>query len=585
MRLSSRAVSFVVPLVVLIAFTMLIAPRLKQRADTFESLFPRILATELSYYVSQYLARPVNISSVLIDRKHNRLQFNGITVGRRPNELGPALAKVDRLVVHYDPRFLTLHLFDPLSSIGDIEVYHPDLFVVHNRSGQWNVLNIGKPRQPNARSNIPLTTNIRVSDAALTYLDLAPVHTPPYLFTARATAGRGTIVLQKNGPVRWKLEAMGAPPVPGLRTAFRHAQVDGYFDPMDNSANINVVTDHGDMAHILGAYVNVSFAKLTSGDAAGTLNFYHPPPTASGPLPWQYVINADFANLSGTVQWLQAPVRNASGHAALSGQTIQFRIDGADYGGAHLSGSGVLLDFHQPVVNGTFTAAGVTEGMVYPFLPANERGLIRIVAPSSGIVTLQGPLARPDITGRLNSPAVIVDNIPVSNATLGFSYLAGQLSLSRVLFAVGGGTADLTGNLVSTPQGPAYRLTGSLQDIDLARLPLPAAFTKFAAKGVLTGNVQLTGAGKSFNLFTRFAARNTQFALNGTPYFARSASGVLRAIAGPDGLTAASTNLKANGLLIVMKGERYAADGLSGVVNARMGGGALQSLPTQGSLS
>src|SRR5579872_5742698 len=115
MRALSRALSLLIVILVLVAFVRFVAPRIQQRISQLEDYLPQILAAELT----QYLGRDVTIRQLSIDKSNHLIDFRGVTIARTANETGPPPATIDRIIVRYDPRFLTLNLFKPLNAIQD----------------------------------------------------------------------------------------------------------------------------------------------------------------------------------------------------------------------------------------------------------------------------------------------------------------------------------------------------------------------------------------------------------------------------------------------------------------------------------
>ncbi|HET6385370.1 MAG TPA: translocation/assembly module TamB domain-containing protein [Armatimonadota bacterium] len=582
MRTLSRILSFILVIAVLVAFGLFMAPRIRQRIRQLESYFPQILATELA----QYLGRSVKIGAIHWQgsyRKRHVIELDHLRLGSAAGERAPFLATIDRAVIHYNPSFLSLRMFQPLSAIDGIDIYHPFIYVVHGPNGQWNVSHILKPSKPRKKPRLPLTTTIHFTGGEVVFLDYKPPHSSG-LFGARVVSLAGTALLEQDGPVRVTASGRGAPISAGVPPVAADVSIAGTVDIVTKRMAIHATASHVTVPPILDSYFALNFATIQGGIASGAADLDLGPATPGQKLPFRYSIQGSFTGLSATVQRLSRPITGGSGTLSMAGQSILFRIDRAAYGPAVISGQGTLAGFRPARVDGVFEARGVTQALIAPLVSPKLLSAFHLLGPASATLRVQGKVAGPDVSGTLSAPDVVVQGFPIHNGSLDFIYSDHNVQLSHGSFDVGGGTASLSGGISLTPSGAIYRFSGYANNVNVGSLPLPASIAKLKPTGLVTANFTVTGAGRTFAASAEFTARRAGAIVNGSPATIGSATGALNLNSQAGGGASLSTRLSAKNLLLTLRGQPYSAAGASLILNAQLANGRLTSFTTQGGL-
>ena len=580
MRTLSRVISVLTVGTVIVFFALFVAIRVREKARQLEVMLPRIIAAELS----DALDRKVTVEHFKLNRSDQTIEFRGVCICSRPHELGPNIATADRILIHYNPGFLSFRLFRPLDALGDIDIDRPSALVVHDRRGIWNVQQFGKPGPPSRKPSIPFTTTIHLVDGSVEFLDQS---TPHRRSTALAGSARhifATVLLQRGGPVRWSASGLGStssmtfgPPL------LQHFSVDGIAAVESPNVGIHAQFDRAAIGEILEAYLNQDVVRLSDGIATGSVSI-RLTPTNTGSV-WSIDAAGNVDGIDADVRGLPYPIRKVGGTIALSDQTISFRVDQAYYGSARAAGSGILMGFHSPVLNGVFSFSGLTTSLLKSYFPPAVRAHFQLRGSVAGVAALQGPVTQPDVVARIGVDSAVVYGTSVGSPTLSVTYSEHRAAITSVSFRIAGGTVALAGTVGVTSAGVSYHLSGAAAGIDLAALPLPSALRRLRSTGLVTADLDVSGQGQQYDASARFSARNLNADINDSAYSAPETSGLIHVVSTQPGAEAVALEVRAVDLSKSGTSQRMHAGHAWMVADAHIGPTGLNGLRTQGAIS
>ena len=515
----------------------------------FLQLADRILAQSaplVSQEASRQLQRPVTVGKITPDISLGSLwegllhreSLGTLPVGvydirllNRPGKEtreagGPLLAHVDSVTA-----FVSLPALiggKTSSAVPRIVVTNPEVVLVRDAKGQFNVTNI-VPKRENAPPSAPFQTFARLTGGKLRFRDYSALRPKPELpADNRFSNINGFADLLGSRTIRFQIQTNAAPNSSTARHLGGIVSAGGEVArglpalrpnaPAPESARflVHLYVGDADATYWVPYFVKTPDFKVTSGRGDLNLALVAPrPPKPGQPIPGIGVtLGANIRNVGLYSPKLPAPLEGAYGKFNYNDGTLDFDAQ-ARILGEQVFTNGSMWDLTAPQKNAPLPKPQISVFLNAPRIPV-ERAValltpkdqplppgLHIGGVGSLTGTLSGPTANFVATGRISGLNVRQDGLPpVRNIAADLAYSGGLLGINNaVAFVEGGGQVRgragvrLAGLPITAKGNAVFAVQGS--DINLASLSALKPLAKRPAKDKLRfsgrGNVEVVG--------------------------------------------------------------------------------------------
>lgn len=258
--------------------------------------------------------------------------------------------------------------------------------------------------------------------------------------------------------------------------------------PSSGLSHLRIETNSFDLAALAATLPFLASYRFTgNGQARVMLAFGNGPFSSDGSV---WLKNASVALVNGKVPG----VSNLDATAQLHGQTIVLERSTLSIGSARAAVQGVVNSFNPLRSTYQLDAQSIRPAAFFPSRPAAETmNQVHIAGNASG------NFSAPQLTARITSSEGLLYGAAYRNLDVIAGYTDSRLTANPLTVAVFSGSLVATGSLTMGPR-QQFNINANLRSIDLhqAFLALDPK-TQRRWRGSLTGNVNLSGAGKDWN--------------------------------------------------------------------------------------
>jgi TamB, inner membrane protein subunit of TAM complex/Domain of Unknown Function (DUF748) len=412
MRLRGTRRARLIALVLILATLGVAGLLLYQRAIYLYEHLGEILVNQLH----QQLGREVAIERV--DARHiGRVILYGVAIAERERLAEGTLLRAPRVILRYRWQEMVWGSRDVMAAVTEIVVENPSGLLERDRTGDWNVAKLFRPRGPTKPSHFRARVVIR--NGRLTLRDyLARLPQRPAVNELRRVDGTLSFAAYPG------LSAE----VSGQLAARRGGRLQAtfYSNPAEQRWLVTAQAQDADAAYWSGYLFTTPLGQIRAGRADIELTVER---EGRGPVnPLEFAVVGKGHRLTLASGRLHQPLTDveASFQADTSGLTL---AGSGSLAGMTLQLSGRVLGWRQPVLALDGTAAGVTLARVraaFPELPASS---VRELAPASIQAHIEGPATDPLLRGTAHVPALAVSGVRIEELRTDWRYFQRRIQL------------------------------------------------------------------------------------------------------------------------------------------------------------
>ena len=416
---------------------------------------------------------------------------------------GEAALTAKRITVAYNLHSLIFDSGNAAHAIGDVTIDQPTLLVERLSNKQFNFSDFFKPTSK--KKTKPFSGRILVHNGFLRFRDYdAPDRGKRPALNTLADV-EATVNFQPQRNIYFGVN--------GINT-------EGRFNTLAVSGDVSrqfagrfqgrIAAVNADAAYWTDYFKAFPQARITTGRADADVSVAKlgakPPPGLPLDLSGRITLRRTTVLVSDK-RILRQPLVNLNGTAVFTGAGASLDAS-VMLGGQPLSASGTVFDFKHPQVAFTVKSPAldpVTLARAVPVLalPAGLRA-----APGLVSADFTGSAANPTITVNASLPSVEYQNNTITNLTASATYANKVLTVPSATFKLDGSGAGVVRATVDTrSKKPVVLLAGTLANVNLASVPLPASVN--AKKLTLGGTASAQFIADNFNR-PFFAAADVQ---------------------------------------------------------------------------
>lgn len=421
---------------------------------------------------SRQLGHEVRIGSA--DLKPGALVINNLAVSNKATFAaggGEASLTAKRVTVAYDLHSLLFDSGNAAHSIGDVTIEQPTLLVERLSNKQFNFSDFFKPK--NNKKTKPFSGRILAHNGFLRFRDFdAPDRGKRPALNTLASV-EATVDFQPERNVYFDV---------------RGVNTEGRFNSLLVSGDVSrqysgrfeghVVAANADAAYWTDYFKAFPQARVVTGRADADVSVAKlgakPPPGLPLDLSGRVTLRGTTVLVSDR-KLLRAPLENLNGTAVFTGAGASLDAS-VVLGGQALAASGTVFDFKHPQVAFTVKSPALDPVMLARVVPALALPAGLRAGPGPVTANFTGSAANPIITVTAALPFVLYQNNRLFHLTASATYAGKVLTVPSATFTLpGSGAGVLRATVDTRSKKPVFLLAGTLANVNLADLHLPAS--------------------------------------------------------------------------------------------------------------
>jgi len=258
--------------------------------------------------------------------------------------------------------------------------------------------------------------------------------------------------------------------------------------PDNGPSRIHVETNTFDLTALTGTLSFFSGYRVTGkGQTRMTVSFGNGPFAADGTVALE---DASIAAVNGKLPGLS----NLDATIALKGQTIALQPSTFSIASARATAQGVVSSINPLFATYQFDAQSIRPAAFVPSRPENEiLNQVHIVGSANGNTSA------PQIAAHVTSSSGFLNGASYQNLDLSGSYSNSRIAANPLAVAVFSGFVVADGSMTMDPRSQ-FNVNANLRNVDLQQAFIAMdPKTQRRLRGLLSGNVRMSGAGKDWN--------------------------------------------------------------------------------------